>query len=324
MRSTTRVVTATAALILLAACTGGRESHPASSPAPRPSSALCAVGSGWPGGIVADTERESDVGSCLEGQPDVVLAWRWASDAVIRAARLHPDTDFVLVDGLRTTLPNVLTVLFADQQAAFLAGYLAAARSVSHRVGALSSRHPPGPGLLLNGFAAGVRAYARETHQPTRLLGWNPSTRQGLVARSAMEAESAAKDLISNGADVILADAGSFGSGAARVALAVGHVTLVWTETDGCRALPRYCVLFLTSVQERLGVTLQAVLRREANRSFSGGTYIGTLANDGVALAPFHMHDTEIPIEIRSRLAQLAGEIADGSVSVNPSDYVSP
>jgi basic membrane protein A len=282
------------------------------------------VGAGWPDGVVAVSEREGDVAGCLERRPDVILATRAASTEAIRAARRHPDVDFVLVNGLRTTVPNVLTVLFADQQAAFLAGYLAAARSVSHRVGTLSSRHPPGPGLLLNGFAAGVRAYAREAHRPTRLLGWDPSTRQGLVARSTAEAENATKELISDGADVILVDAGPFGVGAARLALAVGHVTLVWTGVDGCRELPRYCVLFLTSVEKRPDVALRSALRRVADGSFSGGTYIGTLANGGVALAPFHLHDTEIPGEIRDRLTELAAHIANGSVSVDPGDYLNP
>jgi basic membrane protein A len=123
---------------------------------------------------------------------------------------------------------------------------------------------------------------------------------------------------------VILVDAGDAGIGAARVALAVGHVNLVWTGEDGCEDVPRFCVLFLTSVQQRVGVALQTALRREATGSFSGGTYIGTLANGSVALAPFHMHDTEIPTEIRSRLTELANGIADGDVSVDPADYVKP
>jgi basic membrane protein A len=263
------------------------------------------------------------VGSCLERNPDAVLAQGTISRSAIEAARTHRDMDFVVLGGPRTRLANVVTVRFADAQPAFLAGYLAAARSFSHRIGAFASDLTTA-GPLLNGFAAGAAAYARDEDQPTRVLGWNPDTGRGMRARTPDQARTAAKQLISNGADVILADAGRSGVAAARVALAVGHVTLVWTGQDGCDQFPRYCVVFLTSVEDRLGAALRTLLQRETEGKFSGGTYEATLANGGVALGPFHMHDTEVPVELKSRLMELAGGITEGSVSLAPSDYLRP
>jgi basic membrane protein A len=174
---------------------------------------------------------------------------------------------------------------------------------------------------VLDGFAAGILAYRRDVHQPVRLLGWDPQTGRGDRAATPAQASTVARRLISNGADVILADAGGAGVGAARIALAVGHVTLVWTDEDGCHALPRFCALFVTTVQERIAVAIEAALRDVVDGTFRGGAYVGTLRNGGVGLAPFHDYDTEIPVELKQRLSDLAEGISNGSVSLDPSSY---
>ena len=51
-----------------------------------------------------------------------------------------------------------------------------------------------------------------------------------------------------------------------------------------------------------------------ANGSFKGGNYVGTLANGGVALAPFHDFDSKVPAALKTELAQLKAGIVDGSI----------
>ena len=38
------------------------------------------------------------------------------------------------------------------------------------------------------------------------------------------------------------------------------------------------------------------------NGSFKGGNYVGTLANDGVGLAPFHDFDSKVPASLKAEL----------------------
>jgi basic membrane protein A len=56
-----------------------------------------------------------------------------------------------------------------------------------------------------------------------------------------------------------------------------------------------------------------AVLAAAAG-SFKGGNYIGTLANGGVSLAPFHDFDSQVPASLKSDLQQISKGIQDGSI----------
>ena len=51
-----------------------------------------------------------------------------------------------------------------------------------------------------------------------------------------------------------------------------------------------------------------------AKGSFSGGTYVGTLANGGAVLAPFHMFAGKVPAALQSELVQVGEGIASGTI----------
>ena len=45
-----------------------------------------------------------------------------------------------------------------------------------------------------------------------------------------------------------------------------------------------------------------------------GDDYLGTIANDGVGLAPFHDFESKVPAELKAELEQVAQDIADGTI----------
>ncbi|MDQ1596181.1 MAG: basic rane protein, partial [Arthrobacter pascens] len=49
---------------------------------------------------------------------------------------------------------------------------------------------------------------------------------------------------------------------------------------------------------------------------FTNTPYVGTLANDGVQLAPFHSFDSQVPAELKSELDQIKKDIVDGKLKV--------
>ena len=51
-----------------------------------------------------------------------------------------------------------------------------------------------------------------------------------------------------------------------------------------------------------------------ASGTFKGGTYIGTLANGGVTLAPYHDFASKVPATLQSELATIKGEIISGKI----------
>ncbi len=51
-----------------------------------------------------------------------------------------------------------------------------------------------------------------------------------------------------------------------------------------------------------------------ANGSFKGGNYIGTLANGGVALAPYNDFASKVPASLQSELATIKAGIISGKI----------
>ena len=62
--------------------------------------------------------------------------------------------------------------------------------------------------------------------------------------------------------------------------------------------------------------TCASSLFSAAGGSFKGGNYVGTLANGGVALAPFHTFDSKVPAALKSELAQVKAGIVSGSIKI--------
>jgi len=57
-------------------------------------------------------------------------------------------------------------------------------------------------------------------------------------------------------------------------------------------------------------------VKEVADGTFKGGVYVGTLANEGVGLAPFHDFDCAVPAALKSGIDALKAKIIDGSVKV--------
>ena len=52
-----------------------------------------------------------------------------------------------------------------------------------------------------------------------------------------------------------------------------------------------------------------------ANGSFQGGTYVGTLANGGAVLAPYHDFASQIPSALQTELTTVQTGIENGSIA---------
>jgi basic membrane protein A len=93
-------------------------------------------------------------------------------------------------------------------------------------------------------------------------------------------------------------------------------VNMMWVDVDGCVSAPQYCKYFITSVQKGIVAAVSTAVTSTANGSFKGGNYVGTLANGGVALAPFHDFDSKVPSALKNELAQVKAGIVDGSIKI--------
>ena len=254
-------------------------------------------------------------------------------DATKAAATAAPSQKFAIVDFdyAPSEIPNVQPLTFQTDQAAFLAGYLAAGMTQSGKVGTYGGDKFGTVTIFENGFAAGIGYYNQQKGTHVQLLGWNPTTQDGLFVGGPNaftdqdKGKQFANSLMDQGADIIMPVAGSDGLGtAAAVQARGGNNKVIWVDTDGCVSAAQYCSLFLTSVQKKIDVAVGASVKAALDGTFQGGTpYVGTLANQGVDIAPFHDFDSQVPATLKSELDTIRAGIISGSISVDPKSYPS-
>jgi basic membrane lipoprotein Med (substrate-binding protein (PBP1-ABC) superfamily) len=255
-----------------------------------------------------------------------------AQEGVVAAAKANPEQKFLIVDPFEPpSLPNILGVVFRVEQAAFLAGYVAADTTKTGAVATFGGLPIPTVIPYMDGFAAGVLKYNEDNGTDVRLLGWDPGDGTGsFISQSDFAAfanqargKQIAHGLISRGADVLFPVAGSAGLGADQAAREAGNVLLVGVDFDEFFQAPQFADLWLTSVRKRFDVAVEDVMKLVVDGTFKGGgLFPGTLANGSVDIAPFHDLDGRVPAALRDRLDQLEAGIIDGSISVDPRDYL--
>jgi basic membrane protein A len=91
-------------------------------------------------------------------------------------------------------------------------------------------------------------------------------------------------------------------------------------DSDQALSLPEYAPAIITSSQKVIDVAVLDLIKKNAGGDLGGEDYVGTLANNGVALAPYHDFDSKISPELTTALDQLKADIASGTVKVK--DYL--
>ncbi|HZV25406.1 MAG TPA: hypothetical protein VFG00_03865, partial [Acidothermaceae bacterium] len=96
-----------------------------------------------------------------------------------------------------------------------------------------------------------------------------------------------------------------------------GKVSVIWVDTDGCVSDAADCSVFLSSVVKGLASAVTTYANDfAAGKSLGGGSYIGTLANNGTGLAPFHDFASKVPASVQSELNQVKADIISGKITI--------
>ena len=280
---------------------------------------------------IADAESNSDAefGPNIDAmvQQDcnfVIGAGFLLEQAIEDAANANPETNFGLVDsGFSDAdfnpieLDNGKPILFNTSEAAFLAGYVAAGMTETDKVATYGGLPIPSVQIFMDGFSDGIDAYNEDNGAAVELLGWDKESQNGSFANSfddQAQGSSLGEQFISQGADIIMPVAGPVGLGTAAVAEGT-DTKLIWVDLDGYETT-EYGDIILTSVLKEIGTAVEGAIADTADGSFSNEPYVGTLENGGVALAPFHDFEDEVPQELKDKLAEYEQQIISGELVI--------
>jgi len=228
----------------------------------------------------------------------------YGADATRIAAEHYAEKTFVCVDhAYGGGTPNLAGASFDVAQAAYLAGYLAAGMTKTGVVAVMGGMNIPPVVAFMDGFANGVSHYNEVKDANVIVLG--KKTFLDSFENQAL-AQTVAGIQLAAGADILMPVAGDAALGAAAAVLARGHAMIIGVDADMYLSAPEYKSIVLTSVVKNLDTAVFELVRSVKYGTFDGTDYVGTLANGGVSLAPFHDFDDDIPESLKKDLEALA------------------
>lgn len=267
----------------------------------------------------AMTDYEPFIGEFLREDYDLIITVGWMlGDATGAAAEANPDTKFAIVDyAYDPVYDNVLGLVYATDEAAFLAGYVAAAATQTGKVGTFGGIPLPTVTIFMAGFQSGVEYYNAQHGTSVQVLGWSNETGEGSFTgnfESTDDGRRYTESLMAEGADIVLPVAGPVGLGTAAVCKETGRCLMVGVDTDFYVSAPEFKEIYLTSVLKNMDVSVFEAIKAVAEGTFEGGTFVGTLTNNGVGLAPFHEQEDRVPAEVVAELEEIKQGIMDGTI----------
>jgi basic membrane protein A len=281
----------------------------------------------------AETDYERNLQQFIDEKCDMIVTVGFLlGDATAKFAKENPVTEFAIVDfAYDPSIQNVSGLVFQTDEAAMLAGYLAAGMSKSGKIGTFGGINIPPVTIFMNGLAAGINYYNQEKGTKVELLGWDPTAADG-KGDGTFTGDFSDKDkgkqvtlsFIQEGADIIVPVAGPVGLGAAAAVQENkdNGVMLIGVDTDQYVTAPEYGNVTLTSILKRIDNAVSGAIKSSYDNTFMGGVANNTLANEGVGLAPYHDFESAVPADLTSAIDALKAKIISGEVKV--SDYLAP
>jgi basic membrane protein A len=273
----------------------------------------------------AETDYEVNINSFVDQECDLIVTVGFLlGDATKEGANANQDQNFTIVDFAygdgEIEANNVKGLVFNTDEAAFLAGYLAAGVTETGVVGTFGGINIPPVTIFMDGFVRGVRHYNDAKGTDVQVLGWDPDTQEGSFTNnfeSLDDGRAFAQSLVDEGADIVMPVAGPVGLGSAALANELGTFSIIGVDVDGFEADTNNSGVYLTSVLKRIDNAVFAAADDALSGSFDGSLYVGTLDNEGVGIAPYHDKADLVPGDLADEIEQLRDDIIGGSVDIS-------
>ncbi len=249
-----------------------------------------------------------------------------------KVAAEYPDLKFSIVDyaypdpfgvpegviGNAECIPNVEGQVFKTDQAAYLAGYLAAGMTKTGKLGYFGGAKIPTVTIFGVGFQQGMEAYNAAHGTSVELIGWDNATGEGSFTGDFVDlvkGKEYAESLFDEGADIFMGVGGLIGSPGFDVARERGGYG-IWVDVDGYNALTGVQDVILTSVMKNMDNSVFDVIKAAMDGTFNGcGVYVGDLVNEGVGLAPYHDLESAVPADLQAEVEALKAKIVSGEIT---------
>lgn len=243
-------------------------------------------------------------------------------------AQAHPDITWTMIDNVLTdadfaplALPNVRELVYQTDEAAFAAGYLAAGVSTTGITCTYGGANFPTVSIFMDGFTRGVAHYNDIKGAAVEVKGWDTELGDGLFTGSFTDmdlARSTAESLFQEGCDIIIPVGGAINLPAGDLINEGLDAALIGVDADAFFAMDaQYQSTWLTTVEKAIAPFVALAIQEQVEGTWTAGSFVGTLANEGVGLAPFHDWDARVSDELKAEVAQILEDIANGVIDAS-------
>jgi basic membrane lipoprotein Med (substrate-binding protein (PBP1-ABC) superfamily)/ABC-type branched-subunit amino acid transport system substrate-binding protein len=270
----------------------------------------------------AQADYENNITEFAEQGYDMIVTVGFLlGDATAKMAEVYPDIKFAIIDfAYDPPIPNVQGIVFNSDEAAFLAGYLAAGMAVEldpgdPQIGWVGGMQIPPVEIFIAAYESGMAYYNAQKGTDVKVAGTYVGDFE-----APDEGKTAGNSLLDEGVDIIFGVGGKTGNGglvAVRERAEAGEaVAGIGVDVDQYFTLPTEQGILITSVEKRLDNAVYNSINDAVAGNFGGGgVYVGTLENDGVGLAPYHDWEDRVPDELKAEVEALRPQIIAGTIS---------
>jgi basic membrane protein A len=231
------------------------------------------------------------------------------AEAIDTAAARFPKENFAIVDVDQTTEPhkppNLLGLLFKEQEVGYLAGYLAALqekrRPGKDVISSVGGQQQPPVDRFIAGYQAGAKAAVPGI---TVLNGYSQDF------ADQQKCKEIALDQIAQGSGVVFQVAGGCGLGALEAAKQKG-VWGIGVDADQSFLGPH----ILTSAVKRVDTAVFLAIKSVDDGTFKGGNVVYGLKDNGVGLGKI---SPKVPKEDVTKVQQIRADIISGKIKNIP------
>jgi basic membrane protein A and related proteins len=235
-------------------------------------------------------------------------------EATAAAAATYPETDFIGVDQFQAeTIDGFASVNFAEDQAGFLVGAMAALMSKNNKIGAVcGSEAAPAAWRFGEGYRAGA-AFADQFKGITTdvFVAYHSDVDLDKAFADPEWGAATAKSMLDQGADAIFGCGGMTGNGAITAAAQAGAYA-IGADTDQYLTLPEAAPRMLSSAMKLVTPGVFELIKLSKEGQLPSGNNVGS-----VGYAPFHDLEQEVPTPVKELMEQIKTGLLDGSIKTN-------
>ena len=229
--------------------------------------------------------------------------------ATVEAAKANPNVKFIGVDQGQWTevVPNVVGLIFHEDQSGYLAGALAAQMTKTGTIAAVLGTDLIPPVVA---FKEGYEAGAKYINPSINIIStYHPGGLDVAFTDPEWGATTAAQ-AIQNGADVVFGAGGKTGNGALIETAGTSGLYCIGVDSDQWETVPEAHPCLISSAMKLITPGVVEIIKAGQAGTFPAGNFFG-----GAGLAPYHDFDSTIPQAVKDKITEIDAGLKDGSIT---------